>query len=277
MQDALLDVAVRQDGQRQHERRLQADQLDAADRGQGRPSAGRRPPRCGVLTRARSWLVSCSRSSSTWCADWKRVKKSATTRRCAGASAGLAVEVVDEEAVARGRSGSGPPRCGAGRGSPRARGRSCRCGRWRSTRRGRGSARSVCDPTGCAVEMYSSTMARRMAAFALVELHWHSILPSASRRGPGRSSASRSRAATSLPRSRPRRVRTARSPVPGQETDVGELVDARDHAMRIGPGARKLDPTGGAHGQDHGLRPAGAGSRVSLPASVEVPAPTAAM
>jgi len=41
-----------------------------------------------VLTRARRWLVSCRRSSSTWCADWKRVKKSATTRRCAGASPG---------------------------------------------------------------------------------------------------------------------------------------------------------------------------------------------
>ena len=41
-----------------------------------------------VLTRARSWLVSWSSSSITWWADWKRVKKSETTRRCAGASPG---------------------------------------------------------------------------------------------------------------------------------------------------------------------------------------------
>ena len=95
-----------------------------------------------VLTRARSWLVSWSRSSSTWCADAKSVKKSETARRCAGASAGLPREVVDEEAVAA--VGGDPPgrRVRLRRGSPRARGRSSRCAPWRSTRRGRASARS---------------------------------------------------------------------------------------------------------------------------------------
>ena len=40
------------------------------------------------LTRARSWLVSWRRSSSTWWADANRVKKSDTARRCAGARPG---------------------------------------------------------------------------------------------------------------------------------------------------------------------------------------------
>ena len=116
----------------------------------------------------------------------------------------------------------------------------------------------VCDPTGCAVVMCSSTMARRMAAF--------------------RSSSSIGTRFYRVPAGRARPLECQQEPggdlvaeepaaaredgpvsLPGQETDVDELVDARDHAVRIGLRARKLDPTGGAHGQDHGLRHAGGG------------------
>ena len=103
----------------------------------------------------------------------------------------------------------------------------------------------VCDPTGCAVEMCSSTMARRIGGLPLVELHWHSILPSASREGPALEC--QQEPGGDLVAEEPAPARED-GPVarPGQETDVDELVDARDHAVRIGLRARKLDPTGGA-------------------------------
>jgi hypothetical protein len=82
MQDTLLDVAVRQiaststsDGWRLTSCTLRTVATSACEWG---------PTTTAVceLTRASSWLVSCSRSSSTWLADVKSVKKSETARFC---------------------------------------------------------------------------------------------------------------------------------------------------------------------------------------------------
>ncbi len=109
---------------------------------------------------------------------------------------------------------------------------------------------------------------------ALVELHWHSILPSASRdaarllRAPARS-----RAATSLPRSRPRRVRTTRSPARVEETGVDRARRCTRPSREDRPPARgSLIPPRGAQRQRRRPPPArAAGSRISSPASVDVP------
>ena len=127
-----------------------------------RRPAGRPPPPRARLTRDSSWLVSWSRSSSARCAE---AKKSATARRCAaGSGPPLVGEVVDEVAVPAVGGHAARRRVRLRRCSPRARGRSSRCGSWRWRRRGRSARAIVCEPTGCAVSTYSSTIARRIDA-----------------------------------------------------------------------------------------------------------------
>ena len=163
VQHALLDRAVRQDREREHERRA------------GAPRAGRCGPcaasACGPTTTA-AWRAHAGEQLARLVEQVlerlvrrrEQRKKSATARRCAAGSAPLLGEVVDEVAVAV--VGGDPPgrRVRLRRCSPRARARSCRCARWRSTRRGRATRATVCEPTGCAVSTYSSTIARRIAA-----------------------------------------------------------------------------------------------------------------
>ena len=187
---------------------------------------------------------------------------------------GLAVEVVDEEAVAA--VGGHPPgrRVGlhevalaledghvvAHRGARHAEVAGARDG-LRSHRLSGGD-----------VLLHDRSEDRRLA---LVELHWHSILPSASRdrrllhapRGAARP--------TSLPRSRPRRVSTTRDPEPCSFEQAGgaEIVEARDHSGRIGRGQRELDPPAVRSARTAASPARAASVRNSSPASAELPAP----
>ena len=253
----LLDRAVRQD--RDARAPATAGAARAARCAPCATSAGaaRRRPRRGGSPAASSWLVSCSRSSSAWCADGEEVGDG--PRAAAAGSAPLVGEVVDEEAVAEvGRDPAGR-RVRLRRGSPRARARSSRCGRSRSTRRGRATRAIVCEPTGCAVSTYSSTIARRIAALrsssSSAVRSWHS--------SSGTQATECQRAAAAADRS-------------GDEQARGDLVGeqpARAGSARPGRRAGSSEPDAAAARRRTHRRAAGVGDRGDPPrvrsASVE--------
>ena len=135
----------------------------------------------------------------------------------------------------------------------------------------------VCDPTGWAVVMCSSTMARRIAALrssSSIGTRFYRV-PAAA---VGCSSAAEE-ARRDLVAEQPAPAREDDAVAgPGQQPDVGELVDARGHRRRIGRGGPELDPARGAQREHHGLGPAGVGRRGSRSRPrASVPAATAAM
>ena len=146
LQHALLDRCRSTGRQREHQRRLEADQLHVAD---GRRLGGRADHHRGVRADPGEELARLVEEVlEHLMGRRKRVKKSETVRRWAGARPGCA-RSGRRRSGSRGRSGCGRPTCGAARGSPHARGPSCRCARWRSTRRGpRASRWSAIRPAG---------------------------------------------------------------------------------------------------------------------------------
>ena len=140
-----------------------------ARRGRGRPAApsGRWPPRAaaadhdgGVGGEAGEEAAGVGSICSS--ALWARSKKERTcwARR---PRAGRARRGGRRRSGSPSRWAPGRRWCGAGAGSPPARGPPCRCGSSPRRRCTCAAAATWPDPTGWAVWMYSSTMARRIA------------------------------------------------------------------------------------------------------------------
>ena len=179
MQHALLDVAVGEDGEREHQRRLEADELHAADR---RRFDVRADDHRGVGADPGEQLAGLVEQVLEHPVGGREQREEVGHRPpLRGSEAGLLFEVVDEEAVAA--VGGHPTGGGVGghdvalafedghlvahrrarhAEAPRPR------DRLRSDRLGRGD-----------VLLHDGPEDRGLA---LVEVHWHSILPSASRR-----------------------------------------------------------------------------------------------
>ena len=274
--DALLDRAVRQDREREHQRRLQADELHAAD--------GRRPRSCGptttavcVLTRASSWLVSCRRSSSTWWADWNTVKKSDTTRRCGRREARLAVEVVDEEAVAAvggdptgGRVGLHEVALALEHGHLVAH----RGARHPEVARPRDGLRSH-RLRGGDVLLHDGPEDRRPCARRAPL----ALDSTECQRGTGGCSIAPSRRADDLVAQEPAPAREARHGQPSVSSRPAAASSSMHESTCEGSAAghRELDPGRGAQREHRRLAGRSAAVRVSSPASAERPATTASM